>query len=109
MRMRSNSMEKITFERWDPADDIETKEDVIATLEVALELAVDENDPEFLLRILGYIARSEGLVQLARELHLDHASLYKALSPNENSPFLTTLKVLNTLGLKLNITQKKAS
>ena len=33
--------EKITFDKWDPADEIETREDVIAYLEGALE----ENDP----------------------------------------------------------------
>jgi probable addiction module antidote protein len=109
MRMRSKNMEKITFEKWDPADDIETKEDVLATLDVALELAIEENDPEFFLRIIGYIARSEGMAQLARELNLDRAGLYKALSPEGNPSFITVVKVLHNLGFQLNITQKKAS
>jgi probable addiction module antidote protein len=98
-------MEKLTFETWDSAEDIETTEDVLATIEAAIE----ENDPQFLLRIFGYVARSEGLAQLARELNLDRAGLYKALSPDENPSFITVVKVLNNLGLQLNISQKKAS
>jgi probable addiction module antidote protein len=46
-------MEKIKTKKWDPAEIIETKEDVITFLEAALE----ENDTEFLFKTLGYIAR----------------------------------------------------
>jgi probable addiction module antidote protein len=98
-------MEKITFEDWDPAEDIETKEDVIATLEVALE----ENDPEFLLSVIGDIARSKGMVQLARELNLDRKGLYKPLSTEGNPSFITVIQVLDKLGFKLSIQQKQAS
>jgi probable addiction module antidote protein len=60
-------MQKVTVSDWDPAEYIETKEDVVAHLEVALE----ENDPEFLLETIGYIARSKGMSQIARELNLN--------------------------------------
>jgi probable addiction module antidote protein len=95
-------MENITFEKWDPADDIETKEDVIATLGVALE----ENDPEFLLSVIGDIARSKGMAQLAKELNLDRAGLYKAFSEKGNPSFLTVVKVLDNLGFRLRVEQK---
>jgi probable addiction module antidote protein len=98
-------MEKITFEKWDPADDIETKDDVIAILEVALE----ENDPEFLLSVIGDIARSKGMVQLAKELNLDRAGLYKAFSPEGNPSFITVVRVLESLGFRLSIQQRQAS
>jgi probable addiction module antidote protein len=98
-------MEKITFEDWDPAEDIETKEDVIATLTVALE----ENDSEFLLSVIGDIARSRGMVQLARELNLDRKGLYKSLSTEGNPSFITVIQVLDKLGFKLSIQQKQAS
>jgi probable addiction module antidote protein len=97
--------EKVTFKDWDPADDIETKNDVIAILEAALE----ENDPEFLLSVIGDIARSKGMAQLARELDVDRAGLYKAFSAGGNPSFLTVVKVLDNLGFKLNIEHKKAS
>ncbi|GHU15309.1 putative addiction module antidote protein [Spirochaetia bacterium] len=99
------TVEKVTFEDWDPADDIETKEDVASILEVALE----ENDPEFLLSVIGDIARSKGMAQLARELDVDRAGLYKSFSPEGNPSFLTVVKVLNNLGFGLSIHQKKAS
>jgi probable addiction module antidote protein len=97
--------EKVTFEDWDPADDIETKEDVIGILEAALE----ENDPEFLLTIIGDIARSKGMAELARELNMDRAGLYRAFSPDGNPYFLTVVKVLDNLGFQLSIQQKRAS
>ena len=98
-------MEKVTFEKWDPADDIETKEDVIAFLEGALE----ENDPDFLLRTIGHIARSKGMAQIARELNLNRKGLYKAFSAEGNPSFITVAKVLDNLGFRLDIQQKKAS
>ena len=102
--MRTDT-EKITFEKWDPADDIKTGEDVIALLEAALE----ENDPDFLLRIIGYIARSKGMAQLAKELNLDRKGLYKSFSPDGNPSFKTVFKLLDVLDLRLKIESKKAT
>jgi probable addiction module antidote protein len=101
--------EKITFEDWNLEDQIETKEDVIGTLEAVIELAIQENDPEYLLKAIGDIARSKGMAQLARELNLDRASLYKSLSPEGNPSFFTVIKVLDNLGYSISIQQKRAS
>jgi probable addiction module antidote protein len=98
-------MEKVTVKDWDPAEYIETKEDVIACLEAALE----ENDPEFLLSTIGDIARSKGMTKIAQELNLNREGLYKSFSPEGNPSFLTVVKVLNNLGFGLSIHQKKAS
>ena len=96
--------EKITFAKWDPAEVIETKEDVIAHLEVALE----ENDPDFLLRAIGYIARSKGMTQIARELKIDRKGLYRALAPDGNPSFKTVFKLLDLLGMRMRLEQKSA-
>jgi probable addiction module antidote protein len=98
-------MEKIKTSKWDPSLDIKTKEDVVAYLEVALE----ENDPAFLLKTIGYIARSKGMAQLARELDLNREGLYESLSSNGNPSFITVMKVLDNLGFQLSIQQKQAS
>jgi probable addiction module antidote protein len=90
---------------YDPAEYIETREDVISFLEGALE----ENDPEFLLETIGHIARSKGMAQIAKELDLDRAGLYKSFSPDGNPYFFTVLKVLDNLGFRLSIQQKRAS
>jgi probable addiction module antidote protein len=97
--------EKVSFENWDLADDVETKEDLIGIIEAALE----ENDPEFFLSVIGDLARSKGMAQLARELNMDRAGLYRAFSPEGNPYFLTVVKVLDNLGFTLSIHQKQAS
>jgi probable addiction module antidote protein len=98
--------EKITFEDWNLANQIETSEDVIGTIEAVIELAIQENDPEYLLKAIGNVARSKGMAQIARELNLDRASLYKSLSPAGNPSFLTVMKVLDNLGFRLKVEQK---
>jgi probable addiction module antidote protein len=101
MRRRNNNMKKIKTRIWDPAEYIETKEDVIAYLEVALE----ENDHEFLFKTIGYIARSKGMAQIARELKLNREGLYTSLSPLGNPSFVTVARVLENLGFRLSITK----
>ena len=101
--------EKITFEDWKFADEIETKEDVVGTLEAVIELAVQENDSEYLLKAIGDIARSKGMAQIARELNLDRTSLYKSLSSAGNPSFFTVVRVLYSLGYCINIQQKRPS
>jgi probable addiction module antidote protein len=92
-------MEKIIIADFDPAEYIETKEDVLNILEATLE----ENDPEFLLSVIGDIARSKGITEIAKELNLDRAGLYRSLSPAGNPSFITVVKVLGYLGFQLNI------
>jgi probable addiction module antidote protein len=96
------AMEKITFEKWDLTDEIETKEDVTGILEAALE----ENDPEFLFKVIGSIARSKGMAQIAKELNLNRESLYRSLSQEGNPSFVTIVKVLDNLGFQLCVKQK---
>ena len=102
--MKKKAEEKVTFSKWDPADDIETKEDVIGILEAALE----ENDPDFLLSVFGDIARSKGMTQIANELNLDRKGLYKSLAPDGNPSFKTIFKLLDLLGLRMRLEQKSA-
>ena len=97
--------EKVTIADWDAADYIETKEDVLEYLAVAME----EKDPEFLLAVIGDVARSKGMTQLSRELNLDRKGLYKSFSPGGNPSFLTVAKVLDNLGYGISVYQKKAS
>ena len=104
MKTAAKTKEKITFADWDPAEVIETKEAVIAFLECALE----ENDPDFLLRTIGHIARSKGMTQIAKELNVDRVGLYKSLAPDGNPSFKTVFKLLDLLGLRLKIELKSA-
>jgi probable addiction module antidote protein len=103
--MKTKTKKKVTFAEYDPAEYIETKEDIIAFLEGALE----ENDPEFLFKTIGYIARSKGMAKIARELNLNREGLYTALSPQGNPSFITIARVLDNLGFRFSIQLKKAS
>ena len=90
-----------TYE-WDMADNINTEEDVYAYLEAAFE----ENDPETIFDVIGAIARSKGMAQIARELNLNRESLYRSLSPDGNPSFNTIINVLDNLGFQLSVRQK---
>lgn len=85
---------------WDPADHLETAEDMAAYLEAALE----DGDAALVAAALGDIARAKGMSQVAREAGLGRESLYKALSPNGNPEFATIMKVVSALGLRLHAT-----
>lgn len=87
------------------AEVLDTKEDIIACLEVALA----ETDTKFLFETLGALTRSEGMARVAKELGITREGLYKSLSPNGNPSFETVLKLLDLLGFQLVIQQKQAS
>ncbi len=84
---------------WDASDHLETKEDIVAYLEAALE----DGDPSLVAAALGDIARSKGMTQIARETGLGRESLYKGLSIEGNPEFATVIKVLQAIGLRFQV------
>jgi probable addiction module antidote protein len=90
-------MAKTRTRPWDPAEYLETDEDMAAYLEAALQ----EGDAALVAAALGDIARAKGITQIARETGLGRESLYKALSAEGNPEFATVLKVVRALGLRL--------
>jgi len=93
-------MGKVKTRRWDPAEHLDSDEDMAAYLEAALE----DGDPTLIAAALGDIARAQGMSQIARKTGLGRESLYKALSPDGNPEFSTVLKVVRALGLRLHAT-----
>jgi probable addiction module antidote protein len=93
-------MNKVPTTLWDVAEHLETKEDMAAYLEAALE----DGDPNLVVAALGDIARSKGMTNIARETGLGRESLYKALSLQGNPEFATVLKVIQSLGIRLRAT-----
>jgi probable addiction module antidote protein len=85
---------------WDAADYLETKEDMAAYLEAALE----DGDPALVVAALRDIARSQGMTDLARETGLESETLNQALSSEGNLELATLLKMIQALGLKLQAT-----
>ncbi len=88
-----------TFTPYDSADYLTGIEDVAAYLEAAIEEAGD--DPAFIAQVLGTIARSGNLSELARRVGMSREGLYKALSADGNPSFVTIMKVAGALGLKI--------
>lgn len=87
------------FSRWDSAEYLKTEEDMANYLDACMEEAGD--DPAFIARALGTIARARGMTQVARDAGVSRESLYRALSGEGNPEFGTILKVVKALGLKL--------
>lgn len=87
------------FAPYDTADYLKTTEDMAYYLEAVLEEAGD--DPAFVAKALGTIARSQNFSELARKVGMSREGLYKALSEDGNPSFATIVKVANALGLRM--------
>lgn len=84
---------------WDSTKYLQTDEDIAIYLQTCLEDAGD--DPAFLAKALGNVARARGMTEIARKTGLGRESLYKALSGEGNPSFGTVLKVLNAVGISI--------
>jgi probable addiction module antidote protein len=90
---------KIKTIPWKSADYLKTERDIAYYLEAVFE----EGDPALIAHALGEVARSKGMAKIARATGLGRESLYKALSTDGNPEFVTVLKVIQALGLKLKV------
>ena len=89
---------------YDPAEHLQTEEDILYYLEAAME----GNDPKHIASALGDVARSKGMSEIARKAKVGRQALYAALSENGNPTLETLVGVLNALGLQLTV-QKRAA
>jgi probable addiction module antidote protein len=89
---------------FDPAEDLETEEDILHYLDAAME----GNDPKHFASALGDVARSKGMTEIAKKSGLGRQALYAALSENGNPTLETLTAVLDTLGLELAVRKKAA-
>lgn len=92
-------MGKTTLTAFDPANYLETAEDVAVYLEAAFE----EDDPGAIASALGDIARSKGATDIARRAGLSRDAIYKALSRDGNPNLSTLLSVMRALDVKLTV------
>jgi probable addiction module antidote protein len=87
------------FAPFDPANYLNTVEDVAAYLEAVIDESDD--DPTVIARALGAIARSRNFSQIARQAGMSREGLYKALSGEGNPSLATVIKVFHALGLRI--------
>lgn len=93
-------MQQTETRPWDPAEHLESMEDIAAYLAAAL----DDGDPGLVAAVLGDIARAKGMTEIARQTGLGRQNLYKALAPDGHPEFSTVMKVIQSLGLRLTVT-----
>ena len=89
---------------YDSAENLDSDEGIHASMEDALET----NDPAFIAKALGTIARVRGISRIAKKAEPSRESLYKALSTEGNPEFGTVIRVMHALGLKFSITATDA-
>jgi probable addiction module antidote protein len=94
-------MKKTVTTRYDVAEHLRTPEEMAAYLEACLEEA--DGDAAFIAKALGDIARAKGMAQVARAAGLSRESLYKALSGERSPGFGTILKVIDAVGIRLQV------
>lgn len=99
---QESCIKTIKLRRWDSAEHLQTAADIAAYLNVTLEEAGD--DPVFIMRALGNIARARGMDQVTHDTGLTRERLDSVLSGEIHSEFATILKALQALGLKLHVT-----
>jgi probable addiction module antidote protein len=66
-----------------------------------LSQVLEDGDPDEFLEAIGHIAKAKGMSQIAKDSGLGRESLYKTFSPGAKPRFETVMKVMNTLGVKL--------
>lgn len=66
-----------------------------------LNQALAQGDPGPVMEALGRFARQHGMMRVARETGLARESLYRSLDEAGNPEFATVLKVLASLGVRL--------
>jgi probable addiction module antidote protein len=89
------------FAAYDSADYLRTERDIAAYLRACMEEAGD--DPTFIVQALGTVARAKGMSGLAKKTGLTREGLYKALSKGGNPSFGTVFRVIQAMGLKMEL------
>jgi probable addiction module antidote protein len=74
-----------------------------ADIQGFLKEVVETGDSSDFLHALNIAARAKGMADIAKQIGVSRASLYKSLSENGNPRFDTVSKVCQALGVKLSV------
>ena len=83
---------------WDPAEDLETEEDMKEYLEASLEL---EDAPWIVALVLWDISRAKGVEEIAISAGLDRASVHKSEKRGDVLDSRAVMDAAHALGLRL--------
>ena len=89
------------LKKFDVVDFLDSDEAMVEYLNVALET----NDPKYFAKALGNVARAKGMTSISDASGLGRQALYRSLSEEGNPRIDTLFKVLDTLNIRLAITQ----
>ncbi len=87
----------IKITNFDVSEYLDSEESIASYLSSIIE----EGDSQLLLAAINDIAKARGMSKIASDSGLGRESLYKALKPESKPRFETILKVLNSLGVKI--------
>lgn len=73
------------------------------TIAEYLSAALEDSDPNVFLSAIGHVAKARGMSAIAQESGLGRESLYKAFAPGAKPRYETVQKVLNSLGVRINV------
>lgn len=91
--------EKVTVQKWDAAEYLDSPEMIREYLKVSFE----QGDSELLIMALGQVAKAQGISDIARKADISRQNLHKVLSGRSSPKFETVKKVVEALGCKLAI------
>ncbi len=89
------------LKKFDAVDFLDTDEAMIGYLNEALTY----NDPRFFIEALGDVARARGMTSISNASGLGRQALYRSLSSDRNPRIDTLFKLLDTLNIRLAVTQ----
>ena len=98
------SRTKVRDRRYDSAEYLDTPEAIADYLTDALE----DGDPSFIAKAIGTAARARGMSEVAREASVSRENLYRALSGDTKPEFDTIRRVIDALGVRLEVKPKAA-
>jgi len=96
-------MKKIKVAAWDSAEVLDTPE----AIEEYLAAAFETEDPVFIAKALGVVARARNMSKLARNTGMTRAALYRAFNGETSPEFATIMKIMHALGISIAPVVKK--
>ena len=87
------------------SDYLDTDEKIIAYLSAVIE----EGDVNLIIRAIGQVAKAKGMATVAKESGLGRESLYKSFAEKSHPKFDTIFRVLDAIGINLNVSLKSGN
>jgi len=93
----------LKLKKFDPSEWLEDDEMIAEYLKESFE----SDEPREIIDALNDAIKARNITELATKIGVSRKELYKILSENENIDFTTIQKLLDVLGVKITVKQKK--